>query len=57
MRISGYIIIIGFVLVVCGWIWLANDVVFKKPQGLSPNQQLMLDNELSIRKKIYGDRR
>jgi hypothetical protein len=57
MRISGYIVIVGFVLVICGWIWLVNDVNSKKPQGISPNQQVMIDNELSIRKKIYGDRR
>jgi hypothetical protein len=57
MRISAYIVIVGFVLVICGWIWLMNDVVSKKPQGLSPNQQVMVDNEISIKKKIYGNRR
>lgn len=57
MRISAYIVIIGFVLVVGGWIWLVNDIESKKPKGLSPNQQVMLDNELSIKNKIYGNRR
>ena len=57
MRISAYIVIVGFVLVICGWIWLVNDVNSNKPKGLSPNQQLMIDNEISIKKKIYGNRR
>jgi hypothetical protein len=57
MRISVYVLIMGFTLLVCGLIWLVNDVNSNKPQGLSPNQQVMIDNEISIKKKIYGNRR
>ena len=57
MKISGYIVIIGLILLMCKLVWLVNDVESKKPKGLSPNQQVMIDNEISIKKKIYGNRR